>query len=699
MIPFLVPIFLGGIALVAAPWLIHRIRRPEREEVKFSSLMFVPKIPKEVIERRKLQHLLLMLLRMLVVLLLALLFGRPFYAVQEPVADLAVEAHGRHLILVDTSYSMSRGEKFSRAVRAVSRALDQIPQGDSVGLAAFDSGFRVEVPIEVGNPEAILARLRDLRPSHNNTQYASALLAAEAQLSGEPGGETLEPAPRVIHLVTDMQASGLARQPANSRLSSMVALRIYPVSPASGAPAAEVSVTEVGVRPLQGEILQVSGKLKNWLDHKDADLEVALMVEDEVLAQQQLKVSPGNATRVSFPLERPGSFAGSIRITGYGEALDHEGRFVWRPPRKPKVLLVTGNRAERFPVRLFLETGFAERWSLAVEGPGEWADQLLATAPDLLVLADVTRVDPDEGERLQTWLSQGGRLLAIAPGGVETGAWNDRLLAPLGLMRTGSRFAAVAATRDEMLTWLDFSHPSLVPFKGSRFNDFSSLRFNNYHLIQAQEGAQVTELARFQAGPDGVSWPAILETSIGKGRVLLWSFALNLDWSNLARNAKFIPLLQETADYLTGKAEKVRPYQVGEPYLAGNWRGQGTLVFPDQTPLSEDRVVLQQVGYLHLVDEGLSRPIEAINLDPEEMDPAVIAPRELALKLSSGTVTGEGGEGDAVYAEPQPARKLEAEETRKEWGQWFLLPLAVILLLETFYAAALSRRRTLVLKS
>ena len=59
----LVPLFAFGVALIGIPYFVHRIRRPERETVRFSSLMFVPDVKREVIERRRIQHIVLMLLR------------------------------------------------------------------------------------------------------------------------------------------------------------------------------------------------------------------------------------------------------------------------------------------------------------------------------------------------------------------------------------------------------------------------------------------------------------------------------------------------------------------------------------------------------------------------------------------------------------------------------------------------------------
>ena len=43
---FMAPLFFGAIALIGIPFLIHQIRRPEREPLRFSSLMFIPKVEK-----------------------------------------------------------------------------------------------------------------------------------------------------------------------------------------------------------------------------------------------------------------------------------------------------------------------------------------------------------------------------------------------------------------------------------------------------------------------------------------------------------------------------------------------------------------------------------------------------------------------------------------------------------------------------
>ncbi len=115
---FLTPWFLWGALAVAGPVLFHLIRRAARERMPFSSLMFLAPTPPRTVRRRKLEHLLLLLLRCLCLALLACGFARPFFAKDNTLP--AAPAAGRQLVLLlDTSASMRREGLWEKA-RAVS---------------------------------------------------------------------------------------------------------------------------------------------------------------------------------------------------------------------------------------------------------------------------------------------------------------------------------------------------------------------------------------------------------------------------------------------------------------------------------------------------------------------------------------------------------------------------------------------------
>ena len=59
---FLNPLFLLGVAALAAPILVHLVRRTRARKVQFPALVFVRQIPQRTIRRRTVHNLFLLLL-------------------------------------------------------------------------------------------------------------------------------------------------------------------------------------------------------------------------------------------------------------------------------------------------------------------------------------------------------------------------------------------------------------------------------------------------------------------------------------------------------------------------------------------------------------------------------------------------------------------------------------------------------------
>src|SRR5258705_5504963 len=109
---FLSPLFWLGIAAVAAPILVHLVRRTRARKVQFPALIFVRQVPQRTIRRRTLQNLLLLVLRCLAILLIVIAFTRPFFTTR---AARNNNGAGSTVILLDNSLSMRRDQLFANA--------------------------------------------------------------------------------------------------------------------------------------------------------------------------------------------------------------------------------------------------------------------------------------------------------------------------------------------------------------------------------------------------------------------------------------------------------------------------------------------------------------------------------------------------------------------------------------------------------
>src|SRR4029078_11331161 len=108
---FLAPAFLPGLAAIAVPVLIHLINRERKVVVEFPSLMFLQRIPYRSVRRKKIRHLLLLILRCLALALLAAAFARPFFEKRQAV--IGDKGAREVVILLDRSSSMGYADRFT----------------------------------------------------------------------------------------------------------------------------------------------------------------------------------------------------------------------------------------------------------------------------------------------------------------------------------------------------------------------------------------------------------------------------------------------------------------------------------------------------------------------------------------------------------------------------------------------------------
>ena len=130
---WLFPLYLAGAAAVVLPILLHLRRRPPKERVVFSSLMFLEKTPEILTKRSKLEQLLLLALRCLALILLAIMFARPFVRGKN---DAMATGKGEAMILLlDTSASMRRGDLWQQAMKMLEKRVSKATPADRVAVA------------------------------------------------------------------------------------------------------------------------------------------------------------------------------------------------------------------------------------------------------------------------------------------------------------------------------------------------------------------------------------------------------------------------------------------------------------------------------------------------------------------------------------------------------------------------------------
>jgi hypothetical protein len=721
----LAPLFIAGFALLVVPWIVHQIRRPEREVQRFSSLMFVPNVRREVIQRQKIQHPWLMLMRMILLALLAFAFARPYW--QTPAAAASADGvAARHVILLDASYSMRTADRFDRARRRALDLLDNLPAADRVGVVAFDSAPSVLAPLDdpadadadVGTVARARRALAELRPGWRATAYLPALEKAESLLAPADPDDDKPPTRFIVHLITDFQHAGMPTQAPAWRLSPLVELDAIDVSSDETPVPVNRALTDLVVDRTAPETLRVRAKIKNFNDTSDAPVRVQRIAAADAAAanaaepeSRDIHIERGNATQVQFTFPVSGARAEIGRLQLAPDALDGDNAFyyAWNPRDKTRVWLVAdfapddGRAATRLStarlLRLVVPDEPALPWSLTPHTNDDLLPLAAASpdAPHVVILADPESLGDDAARALLAFCRRGGRALLLLDTRVDPARFNASPLGQLGMTCEGPRYAATRESVFATLGWIDLSHRVFLPFRDARYNDFSAIRFFNHQRLSLPDAdSPVRVVARFED-----DLPAIVEAPVGDGKILLWTFGLDLDSTNLPKKGAFVPLLHETLAHLSPPAERSGAYYlVGDtavlpPALAGD-AGPWRVALPggeDWTDLKPPRpapIDLAQPGLLRW--RTASRPewehVDAVNVDARESDPLRIAIPEFRIRLCSA------GADPAPAADPSPAASAAAAAgealVTHEYGLWIVGVLLAFLLVESVYALRLA---------
>jgi Mg-chelatase subunit ChlD len=680
---FVTPFILAGLAALAIPVLIHLIQRERKRVVEFPSLMFLRRIPYQSVRRRRIRDWALLAMRLTALALIVLAFARPFFK-RDSLAAATQQGAREAVILVDTSYSMEYGDRWTRARAAARDAIDGLAAGDRGSLVFFSSGAEVAVrsSADRGRLEAGLATAAT---GPGSTRFAPALKLAASLLA-----ESALPR-REIVLISDFQRRGWEQTPGRDDVKLPERTVLTPVNVASGE-TSNLAVTPVSLQRSRFENhdrMAVTAGLVNHSAKAVSGVQLSLEVDGNAIQSLPASAAPGGSTSVTFAPFTVASrnTRASVRLPDDALKRDNVFHFVVSPSEPVRVFVIGRAGAERQSLYLAraLSIGETPRVELVTRTATSFSDADARQA-GVVILNDIQT--PDElADRLARFVREGGGLL-IATGPQAT--WPARLAdvvpaVPGDLVdRTGTTPSRLGA--------LEYSHPVFELFRAPRSGDFSAARFYGYRAT-GQPAGQV--LARFD---DGV--PALLERKTGAGRVLMWTSSLDLDWSDMPVKPVFLPFVHTLTKYLADYAEAPASLTVGQVIPAprrGAGRGTaanrgGTIaIAPSGTRVSvetEDGALeLHEQGFYDVRTQGAgsdSATALAANVDLTESDLSPLDARELAAAVA-GRAPGEiAGLGAA-----RPSDDAQAQAQRL-W--WYLLVAGGLLLAgETLLSNRLSQ--------
>lgn len=526
---FLSPLFLIGAVAAAVPILLHLFHRKTEVVIDFPAVSLLKRAPVQQHRRRRLRELLLLALRVAALILLALSFARPYFAGTAAPSSVPVT-----VIVVDTSMSMTAPGQFDRARAAASRAAAAAPAAHAIAVIGFADAASV-VAQPTTDRAAISSALSQMQPGNGGTRFRTALARASEVIGARDG--------RVV-MITDLQQAGWEAN-GDGGLPDGVEVEVISVAPPSG----NLAVTSAEKRDRR-----IVASIQNY-SNSEVRAPLRLFAEGKEIARTDVTIGANGAADVAVAAALPAAGDAEVRVddpAGY-QADNVRNVRLEAVPAIPVAVIVadpTGAVGGLYVERALSVAGNGREFDVDVR---DGRDVVTRTPTDLSRVAAIyvlgTRtLERDGRELVKTYLAGGGQVfLAMGPD-VDPGTLTDVLGVKLTVADSPVK------TPGATMIASDGRHPIFRPFLNPS-GALGDVQVEQHRRLNNQEGHTV--LARFSDGD-----AALIEQTVGQGRLLVFTSDLDNQWSRFPLNPAFVPFSVETARYLT---KGRRPSQIQTP--------------------------------------------------------------------------------------------------------------------------------------
>jgi hypothetical protein len=669
---FLNAIFLTGLIAAAVPVVIHLLNRRRIRRIRFSSLEFLTELARRRMRKINLRRILILVLRTLAVVFVVVAFARP--TLRGAAFLLPGKAPKNVVICLDASYSMGvheeQGTAFTEAKRVAAAIADEAGKHDAINLVLFSGRADVQLDQGTRNKALIKTTIGKTAPTAETTSIQRAIDEAYELIdrSDITGGE--------IYVVSDFRYNADSTLVGTRPDRRDVRLFFVPVNEES---VDNVSIDRVMVprkllRP--GEVIRIGVAVSNHSLENPADFPLELTVEGRRKAEKVINLSRGASTTVTFPISFAEWGTYRCRVSKNHDRLpiDDDRYFLLEVSKSVPVTLIRGRRRldggsgaaggtgrgnasaggiESAAGFFYLEKALNPRSA----GDGEFTVRTIdekditeASLPvrGVTVWVNPTTLQPKRLALLERYVSRGGGLMLFLGNG------GRRLLQDKNFRDFIGVRTATQRTNQAKKGYTSFEqdHPVFRMFNDEELELLTRTQVRTYVSVQ---GVSPDSVLAYVAGGD----PAVWECARGKGRVLVFAAAPDLESGDIPLSPMFLPLVHTSVSYLAsaGVAQRRQEHSVGEQLYFDapqSALGSSQLMIRDpegtplrpvvfETPNGDRRAICErprEVGFYRLMTDTTVVAEAVVNLDTRESNIAVRSLPDKELDAASVVTTG-----------------------------------------------------------
>lgn len=554
---FLQPWMLLGLLAAFVPLILHLLHRQKAQRVRFPMTTIVAKSQEQRAPALKLKRWLLLAARILILLLIPLAMAQPYTLCGAKETSVSDRYPAAIVVVIDVSASMSRDQGqalHAQAIDEARRTIRQLRPWDQVRV--LSAGEELQWLNERWSTDhtTALRALEEIRWEHGQANVPAALIEARSALV-----DAQLPAKKVV-VISDNNASSWrsdSLQP--GMLEGLGELRVIPLK-------VDERVVEFSIEELAWEEASQGGQDMVELQAKVAargtgqgSATVRLEVDGKTAGAQPLELEAGETQTVRFmhAFDGLGSHQVRVLVDGPGVRSLQERWLPVHLSQAVRALLVNGasssvqTKDELYYLTRALDVDVGERQAVrkTVITPERLASQRLNDF-DVVLLANVEALDPSDVDALRAFVRAGGGLW-ITPGSLVRPEHYNRIFGDLlprplrSVTKLSSPEDPDANIRATRFASIDHASPLFRIFAMRGGESLQSARVFSYLLLEPDPNSEAKVLASY-----GDGGPAVVEKSLGAGRILLWTTTVDQDWTDLPIRTAFLPLVHRSIRHL-----------------------------------------------------------------------------------------------------------------------------------------------------
>jgi hypothetical protein len=233
---------------------------------------------------------------------------------------------------------------------------------------------------------------------------------------------------------------------------------------------------------------------------------------------------------------------------------------------------------------------------------------------------------------------------------------------------------------------LDFQHPLFASFADPLFSDFTRIHFWEPRGVSLPTSSKAQVVARFDD-----STPAVIEATVGRGRLIIWGGDWAPSSSQWVLSSKFVPWLEALAERAAGGRPQPLIAEIGDTarLLRGSESAEWRRL--DSSASTRASAAAPMVPGLYQLKQGNETHDVALLVPAAESESQVL-PLDTWEQLGVPLRLADTRAGSAANSNQPTATNATAIESRQAVWRWLLWAAAALLAIESVASFTVTRR-------